>query len=170
MRLIGNSRNMLIESKLAEKFLFEYQLVMTYINNGKIPEGLADFVALRDELYDCVSEVKANMSHAVSSELLESLDNAIYGRFIYVKKYKDGYVFLYPDSNQYYQVKGLTSLIEEMCPEYSVVNTAILPFSGELICDGLLVPFNASFGSAMKKEIRDGYWLAKKSGTLIKIA
>ncbi|MDT9702484.1 hypothetical protein, partial [Streptomyces sp. P17] len=79
---------MLIESELAEKFLFEYQLVMTYINNGKIPEGLADFVALRDELYNCISEVKANMYLAVSRELLESLDNAIYGRFIYLKKYK----------------------------------------------------------------------------------
>ncbi|WMO08276.1 hypothetical protein NI377_09665 [Vibrio parahaemolyticus] len=67
-------------------------------------------------------------------------------------------------------MKGLTSAIEELCPEYSPVETAILPFSDELVCDGLLVPLNATFGSSVRKEFRDGYWAAKKSGTLIKIA
>ncbi|WP_061011109.1 hypothetical protein [Vibrio sp. CUB2] len=161
---------MLIEKNLAEQFLFEYQLALTYINHGKLPDGLQDLVALRAEMYECVDEVKANMSHALSVGLLKGLERAVYGRFIFLKKYKDGYVFLHPDSSQYFQVKGLTSAIEEICPEYSPVETAILPFSDELVCDGLLVPLSATFGATVRKEFRDGYWAAKKSGTLIKIA
>ncbi|HDY7969753.1 TPA: hypothetical protein RQK66_004393 [Vibrio vulnificus] len=161
---------MLIEKKLAEQFLFEYQLALAYLNHGKIPDGLQSLVALRVELYECVDEVKANMSHALSTELLKGLERAVYGRFVFLKKYKDGYVFLHLDSSQYFQVKGLTSAIEEMCREYSLVETAILPYSNEMICDGLLAPLNATFGASVKKEFRDGYWAAKKSGTLIKIA
>ena len=161
---------MLLRKKLADSFLYKYQIIMVYLNNGEIPSGMHHFAAIRPEIYECIDEINENMVSIVGHSFISSLRKAVFGQFIYLKKYNDGYVFQHVDSGQFYQVLGLTSPIDDLCPEFSIVETALIPYEGTWVCDGLLIAKDASIGPNMSKELRDGYKKAKLDGSLVKIA
>ncbi|MHC4525590.1 MAG: hypothetical protein ACYSU8_08670, partial [Planctomycetota bacterium] len=84
------------------------------------------------------------------------------------RKYKNWYAFQNLDTNQYFTALGLTSPIEEMVEDFSIVKTALVPYQGPIVCDGLIVNENVLLGKNMMKDCRDGYNQAKKSGELIR--
>jgi hypothetical protein len=72
------------------------------------------------------------------------------------------------ETGAFYMAFALTTRIEELSKEFAVVNTALIPFNGILVCDGLLTTYNVTLGKNYIKEIRDAYWKAKRSGSLIR--
>lgn len=61
----------------------------------------------------------------------------------------------------------LSTPLNEMLPEYSIVETCLLSFNGMIVCDGLLRGSGIILGNKMAKSMRLAYWEAKRSGELI---
>ena len=159
---------MLIERNIADDFLYKYQAVMMYLNGGLLPDGALEFAVIRPEIYNCLDEINDAMSGVVGGDFVNNLRRAVYGKFIYLKNYKDGYAFMHIETGAFYMAFALTTRIEELSKEFAVVNTALIPFNGILVCDGLLATYDVTLGKNYIKEIRDAYWKAKRSGSLIR--
>lgn len=159
---------MLIPSKVAQEFLDEYKLLMKLMNEGEEPGGLKEYIALRDLIYGKLDDVESMYSEWIGLEFIQSLREAVFGKFAYLKKYKNGYALCSFDSGNYYLCKALTSPLEDFIDSYSIIETAIVPFKGYLICDGLVLNHNVHIGGNMAKNFRDGYWSATRDSTIIK--
>lgn len=160
---------MLLDTDLANDFLYKYQMLMVYLNDGEIPSGMEGFASIRPEIYDCLDELNESMSQIVGADFIHNLRGAIYGEFVYLKKYKGCYAFKHIESEKYYQAFALTTPLEEILREFVVIKTALVPFSGYLVCDGLLVSGNVALGKGLIAEVKKGYHQAKKAGLLGKI-
>ena len=158
---------MLIDNKLANVFLSKYKTVLSSINSGIQPDTNNEYVYLRSQAFDNINKIEKNAINAVGHEFIESIKSGIYGKFVYLKKYQNGYILQNIETGKYYQVAALTTPLEELTSEYSIIETAIIPFANQLICDGLIIHQGIHIGKNMQKEIRNGYWQAKRSGELI---
>jgi hypothetical protein len=157
---------MLIESKLADEFLGLYKAVLAEINGGKMPQDIDEFGKCREQLYSKQWAI-ANYT-SVPEDFKNVLGKAIYGQFIFLKKYKSWYAFQCVKTGRYFEVLGLTSPIEEMAEDFCVIETALVPFKGHIVCDGLIVNNNVLLGKNMMANCRNGYLEAKRAGKLIK--
>jgi len=92
---------------------------------------------------------------------VSAVRKAIYGVFIYAKKYKDGYALKSPN-NAWLCVNALTTPLEEMIPEWVVIETAVLPYAGFLACDGLVVDRHTYIGPNMIKSMTQELKAARK--------
>lgn len=158
---------MLIDKDLANIFLDKYKDVMRYINGGNYPTSIEEYAKLRPVVFERIDEVISNYQEVVGPNFINSLKSAILGTFVYLKKYRKGYILQYIETGTYYQVSALNTPLEEITAEYSVIETAIFSLEKKLVCDGLIVSNNMIVGKNMAKEIRDGYWKAKRSGELV---
>ena len=158
---------MLIEKKMADIFICHYKAIMTLLNGGVEPDGLQAYTSLRHVLFDKIDEIEVEIIGTVGSEFVSSIKSGIFGKFVYLKKYKNGYILQNIGTGKYYQASGLTTRLEEIVTEYSVVDTAIIPYADTLVCDGLFLSHGVSVGKNMATEIRKGYWDAKRSGELL---
>ena len=159
---------MLADKSVANDFMTMYKQLLWFLNAGNEPEGLFGYVALRNRLFE--GSGKRQFHEIVGIEFVGCLERAVFGKFVFLKRYKDGYVFYNLDSGLYYQALGLNSPIEELAEEYSIVETAIFPFRDVLVCDGLIASQGVSLGRNMAQEIREGYWIARRSGELVRDA
>lgn len=157
---------MLISSTLANDFLTSYKAVLTEVNRGKSPNGVNEYTECRDLLYS--DSVSITDCTSITQDFKDALVKAIYGQFIFLKKYKNWYAFQYIETNQYFVALGLTSPIEEMVEEFSIIKTALVPYQGLIVCDGLIVDNNTLLGKNMIKDCRDGYFQSKRAGDLIR--
>lgn len=158
---------MLIPEEHADLFLKKYQLIMAYLNEGVMPGGMEEFAALREDVYLAFEDEEDVYKEIAGSSFVDSLKAASFGNFVYLKKYKDGYVFQNIESGRYYRALALTTNLEEFLPEFCVVTTALVPYNDYLVCDGLVFMSNTLLGKNMIKDVRDGYWEAKRNGSLI---
>lgn len=158
---------MLIDKDLANTFLDKYKDVMRYINGGNYPTSIEEYTKLRPVVFERIDEVISNYQEVVGPNFISSLKSAILGTFVYLKKYRKGYILQYIETGTYYQISALNTPLEEITAEYSVIETAIFSLEKKLVCDGLIVSNNMIVGKNMAKEIRDGYWKAKRSGELV---
>ena len=156
---------MLVNRTLANEFLASYKAVLTEVNGGKTPRDIDEFGKCRKKLYsDSVSMIDFT---SIAEDFKDALRRSIYGRFIFLKKYKSWYAFQYVDTGQYLAALGLTSPIETMVEDFSIIETALVPYKDLIVCDGLIVNNNILIGNNMMKDCRDGYFQAKRSGNLI---
>lgn len=158
---------MLIEPDQAVQFLEKYKAIMRYLNKGDEPSSHNHYTELRTELYQRLDDIENDCADEVGHEFIESLRSAIVGRFVYLKKYQKGYVFQSVESSKYYQAKALTTPLDDLMDDFWVIETALISFDQQLICDGLFLSPNISIGKNMMKDIRDGYWEAKRAGELV---
>lgn len=157
---------MLVSDTIANDFLTSYKAVLTEINGGKLPRNIDEYTRCRDLLYS--NSVTIAKCASVTEDFKESLGKSVCGQFIYLKKYKKWYAFQHIETSRYFAVLGLTSPIEEMVEEFSIIETALVPYRGLIVCDGLIVNRNTLLGKNMIKNCRDGYFQTKKSGDLIR--
>ena len=155
---------MLVEPAIADAFLATYKRMLWHVNDDEEPESISDYHHLRAEALE--GDV-ARFRGIVDCDFVDCLKRAVSGEFIFLKKYKPGYVFYHIENQLYYQVRGLNSAIENLAEEYSVVETLILPYRGNLICDGLIAKRGVYLGTNMARGLREGYWAARKSGGLV---
>ena len=158
---------MLLKPELASEFLSKYKAILTHINSGQPPGDIKEYVAVRSRLYDDSASFSSALKKAEEIDFVEPLKSAVHGEFVYLKKYKNGYVFKKLDSGIFYQATALTSPLENLVHEYSTIRTALLPFPDQFVCDGLFSGTNTLLGKSLAKEIREEYWEAKRSGNLV---
>ena len=157
---------MLVNSTIANELLASYKAVLAEVNGGKTPRGIDEFAKCRKKLYsDSISIAEFT---SIAEDFKNALSKSIYGQFIFLKKYKSWYAFQHMDTIQYFAALGLTSPIETMVEDFSIIETALVPYKGLIVCDGLIVNNNMFLGKNMIKNCRDGYFQAKRSGDLIR--
>ena len=91
------------------------------------------------------------------------------GDFFAVQNLKKYTVFLpADDSTKAYGVLGLTDEIADMLPPTLplLIKAVLLPWKGQIICDGLFTIYNISFGSGIRGSIRESYRQAKAAGII----
>ncbi|MDO8302519.1 MAG: hypothetical protein Q7T18_04680 [Sedimentisphaerales bacterium] len=156
---------MLIDSAMANEFLASYKSVLAEVNGGKKPKNVNEFGKCQKRLYSNSAQIAEYKS--VDEDFRIALSKAIYGQFIFLKKYKSWYAFQHVKTGRYFAALGLTSPIEEMVEDFSIIETALVPFKGRIVCDGLIVNNNVLLGKNMMTNCRNGYLQAKQSGDLI---
>ncbi|WP_445359523.1 hypothetical protein [Microbulbifer sp. ANSA005] len=156
---------MFVEKHIAEDFLEKYKSIMAFLNNGENANGASEYAELREKIYSDFRLNKNSFSKLVGNEFIASIEKAVFDKFVYLKRYQKGYVMLSTSNNMYYQVHALTSPLEEIAEDYILIETALIPYAGVWVCDGLILRY-ASLGKDIQKSVRDGYWEAKRAGKL----
>jgi hypothetical protein len=157
---------MLVDSFTAARFLVSYKTLLAEVNGGKKPEGVKEFVRCRGLLF--ANPAKIGEYRGAGEDIKDAVRKAVYGRFIFLKKYKGWYAFQYMTTGRYYAALALTSPIESMLEDFSVIWTALVPWRGGIVCDGLIAGESILLGKNMMRECRQGYMEAKRCGELIK--
>ena len=102
------------------------------------------------------------------SHLLK-LKHFISGKFFIERDLKNYTIFLKDDEPpKAYGVFGLTDEIVEMLP-YPLpvfVSAVLLPWKGQIICDGLILTYNLILGGGIRKNLKDTYRQAKELGII----
>jgi hypothetical protein len=141
----------LLNSSLSSTFLTQYKQLLGAIADKPMKTS-DDFNEARNVLF----KEGLNKSYVFDSSYEESfvcaVRGAIYGMFIYAKKYKNGYA-LKASNNVWLCIKALTTPLEEMIPDWVLIDTAVLPYCGFLVCDGLVVNRHAYIGPNMIKSM-----------------
>jgi len=69
-----------------------------------------------------------------------------------------------------YGVLGISQPIEDFIDRSYLplrVQSVLLPFKGQIIYDGLLIPYNILFGGGIKAELKEEYLAAKQNGRIL---
>ena len=102
------------------------------------------------------------------SNLLK-LQHYISGQFFIERDLKNYTIFLKDDDPpKAYGVLGLTEEINEMLP-YPLpvfVSAVLLPWKGQIICDGLILTYNVILGGGIKRNLKDTYRQVKELGII----
>jgi len=137
----------LLKPLLAVQFLEQYKRLLSEVA-GRSLHGLADFGHARSTLYADGLNKTFPMGKSYDRLFIDAVRGAKYGTFIYAKKYKQGYALKASD-NCWHCVKALTTPLEELVGDWVVIVTAVLPFHGYDLCDGLVVNRNVLIGRNM---------------------
>lgn len=103
-------------------------------------------------------------------EIIASWKKRVQGRFFMERHLKKGSIFIAEDE-KVYQVQGIISSWEEMfwgAPMPLMIEATFMPFRDVIISDGIIMPYNIYIGGNMKRQLKDIYMNAKKSGSLIR--
>ena len=157
---------MLVNQDVAARFLAAYKELMQALNQGVEPENMEQYAKLREAIYFYRNNHPQVYENALVPEWLNTIKNAVFGDFIYLKKYQKGYVLQEMTTGTFYQVKGLTTNLEDSLPDFMIVRTALLPFENEWLCDGLLIHKN-ELSKEDARAARDAYAEAKKQKQVI---
>ena len=115
-----------------------------------------------------VAQNPARLSDA-DLALVENWKHRLQGDFVLFRVLKKHAIFLAQDhTGDVLAVKGLYSPFSEIFPFIPImVKAVLLPYEGEIICDGLFQPYNVSFGSGIIGDWNAVYADAKERGRLL---
>lgn len=158
---------MLLDESEALAFLQLYKGLIAQFH-GEDPGDRDEWLEARNGMIQAISDGgDETLAVIADKEIRLAVKNAISGQFCFLKRYKDHCAFLHLDTNRFYAVRSLTTPVEQLADEFSVVQAVLLPFRGKIVCDGLMGAAGVYLGSNYTKEIRDSYWSAKREGSLI---
>jgi len=104
-------------------------------------------------------------------EILKDFKRNIPGKYIIFKNLKKYTIFMSTDGDvKSYGVVGISNPIDVMFPAYILpryVDAVLLPFRGKIIYDSLILPYNISLGSGIKKGLNEDYRNSKGSYWII---
>ena len=83
---------MLVNQDVAARFLAAYKELMQALNQGVEPENMEQYAKLREMIYFYRNNHPQVYEDALIPEWLNTIKNAVFGEFIYLKKYQKGYV------------------------------------------------------------------------------
>lgn len=117
--------------------------------------------------------LKENPANLTAEELaiVAEWKNFVAGDF-FIERYLKKYSIWIGDGSpaKVYGVLGITQSIEEIIDRSYLplrVQSVLLPFKGQIIYDGLLIPYNILFGSGIKAELKEEYLAAKQNGRIL---
>lgn len=126
----------------------------------KVRNALYDHMALIDSF---VAENPFNFS-PVELEMVAGWKNLVKGTFYLLRYLKRYAVFLdVKDPPKAYGVVALTNTFEEILGSGLpiLLKAVLLPFKGQIVYDGFLVPYSIIFGGGIRRELNDDYREAK---------
>ena len=141
----------LLDFSLASAFLLQYKRLLGAVA-AKPMKSNNDYNEARNVLYKDGLNKLYVFDSSYEKSFVHAVRSAIHGMFIYAKKYKQGYALKASD-NAWLCVNALTTPLEEMIPDWVVINTAVLPYGGFLVCDGLVVNRQTYIGPNMIKSM-----------------
>jgi hypothetical protein len=91
------------------------------------------------------------------------------GKFFIFKHLKKHSIFIDSGGGEVFAVKGLYTVIEDVVGPYLpvLVDAVLLPFGDEIIYDSLMQPYNISFGSGIRGNLKATYDDAKERGAIL---
>ncbi len=141
----------LLEPSLAAQFLDQYKRLLSDVA-GRPLDGVSDFAEARDALYKDGLNATYPMGKSYDASFTEAVRGATNGTFVYAKRYKQGYA-LKDENNCWHCVMALTTPLEELVPEWVLIDTVVLPYCGFVVCDGLVINQNVFIGRNMINEM-----------------
>jgi len=168
---------MILPPEQAQEFLTLYRPLLQFIFLKEFREevkSLDNYIEARDILFEDTNIVNAFISREENLNkhqkiILKNIQNGIKETFVYLKTLKKHSLLLSSSSNLIYCVLGITDSIEQLIPnKFSIVDTAILNFGNQIICDGLMRHYNVTIGKNMRKNINLQYKIVKENNRLIK--
>lgn len=168
---------MILPPEQAQEFLTLYRPLLQFIFLKEFREevkSLDNYIEARDILFEDTNIVNAFISREENLNkhqkiILKNIQNGIKETFVYLKTLKKHSLLLSSSSNLIYCVLGITDSIEQLIPnKFSIVDTAILNFGNQIICDGLMCHYNVTIGKNMRKNINLQYKIVKENNRLIK--
>lgn len=157
---------MLLPPSQAQEFLKGYKALITEVF-GREPSNMEEWVQGRDETMRRVLHNEVEDLSAQHGAWIERISQATSGDFIFLKRYKNYCAMQHMKSEVFYAVRALTTPLEEMFPEFSIITACLIPFNGMMVCDGLLRSGNVLLGRNMMNQARDDFWVARRSGALV---
>jgi hypothetical protein len=154
----------------------QYRLIPAWKNaNQETKLRIEDVLPVRDRiwqddgLFDKFSAQNPDHLPAADLALVESWKHRRQGDFLLLKELKKHAIFLAQDkTGDVLAVKGLYSPFSEIFEFIPImVKAVLLPYEGEIICDGLFQPYNISFGGGITGEWNAVYADAKERGEMI---
>jgi len=168
---------MILPPEQAQEFLTLYRPLLQFIFLKEFREevkSLDNYIEARDILFEDTNIVNAFISREENLNkhqkiILKNIQNGIKETFVYLKTLKKHSLLLSSSSNLIYCVLGITDSIEQLIPnKFSIVDTEILNFGNQIICDGLMRHYNVTIGKNMRKNINLQYKIVKENNRLIK--
>lgn len=101
--------------------------------------------------------------------IIKGFKRRIADDFILERHLKSGSVFISSHTNEVFLVSGIISSWEEIFYYRSppiMLNAVLIPFRDVIISDGLVLPYNASFGRGYSSGLKNIYMTAKKLGSI----
>jgi hypothetical protein len=146
----------LLEPVHANAFLDQYKrLLCTFA--AKPLKSINDYNEARNAFYKEGFYKSYVFDSSYEEIFINAVKSATYGMFIFAKKYRIGYALKGRD-NKWCCVHALTTPLEELIPEWCVIDTAVMPYCGLIVCDGLIVDRRISIGrnmiASMTKELK----------------
>ena len=148
---------------------------------GKLarPEGGIDFVAaleVAEAIWSDVSVIDDYLARRPDmspeeQQIARGWKRAIRGHFALERHLRGGSIFIALENNGVYLVKGITSPWNELFPNRVmpvILTTALLPFRGCIITDGLFSLSNVIVGPGIRSGLKDTYMSAKADGRIVK--
>ena len=92
-------------------------------------------------------------------QIIEKWKDGIYADFYIVKYDKEYTIFYSPDTDKCYGVLNLISQFNELLGPYLpiMVKAWLIPFKKKIIYDGLIIPYNISFGGGFRSGLKADY-------------
>ncbi len=118
------------------------------------------------ELLDQAVAHGRKQGFSLDSQALDALGQMRLDRWIYLKDLKSGSILLDHQGQEAYSVVGLTQPLAQITGQTGwVLNTALCPFKGKIICDGIMAPI-AQLGPSFKRDYHQLYLKLKAHGRL----
>ena len=133
------------------------QLEMPYMLIMEIADYLWDHISIIDEFIEDIDFTQEAI------DILLNWKKRRRGRFLVERNLKKGSILVAADK-KVYLVKGIYSSWREMLgdlPMPQVVDATLIPFQGEIICDGLIHPYGVCMGKNIADEAKNIYLDAK---------
>jgi len=129
---------------------------------GKVRDALYEHRELFDQF---ITENPAGLPPE-ELEIVGGWKNALVGKFYIFRYLKKHTIFICISEKPYkaYGVLGLADPIKELIgPNLPIlVNAVLLPFKGQIIYDGLIVPYSVTFGGGVRRHLKEDYNQAKE--------
>lgn len=104
-------------------------------------------------------------------EIIKGFKRNIQGKYIIFKHLKKYTIFMSTDDDvKSYGVVGISNPVDMMFPSYILpiyVEAVLLPFKGRIIYDSLILPYNITLGSGIKRSINIDYKNSKEKYGII---
>jgi hypothetical protein len=175
-----------LPAKEVERYYSIWLPLLSFVNRrlGAVPAMLSagpagpwapeDAAKVRDALWEhdalldaFLAENPAGLSPA-GLALASSWRYRVGGAFYVLRHLKKHTLFLGESPSAVYGVLGLASPLEELLPFVPVyVRTALLPYEGQIVCDGLLTRYNITFGRGIRDRFEQTYRDAKERDAIL---
>lgn len=157
-----------------KKFAVNPQMGKIYGAKASDPNEVKEVANVLWDNVQVIDEYLEAHRTALSDEhrsIIEGFKRRIADDFILERHLKSGSVFISSHTNEVFLVSGIISSWEEIFYYRNppiMLNAVLLPFRNVIISDGLVLPYNASFGKGYSSGFKDIYMTAKKLGLLHK--